>query len=184
MIASILKGQDVTFIPAGKAAGYSKYNLVTSTANGNDGAGGFSFVGESFGATTTYRVTASFDGGTTFNNIPSATATTGTWNNNGLFTTDGAGEMQIAFAHSRLTSMANWPGSVNSGTINLRVTNIATGTHHPGPAGSHRPRATAPWRRTARGRPERTGSTASRAAQDLPVRRSRSCQAARRRPLS
>ena len=136
VIASILKGQDVTFIPAGKASGYSKYNLTTSTANGNDGAGGFSFVGDGFGATTTYRVTASFDGGTTFNNIPSATATTGTWNNNGLFTTDGAGEMQIAFAHSRLTSMANWPGSVNSGTINLRVTNIATGTHYPGSAGS------------------------------------------------
>ena len=32
--------------------------------------------------------------------------------------------------------MANWPGSVNSGTINLRVTNIATGTHYPGSAGS------------------------------------------------
>ena len=46
VIASILKGQDVTFIPAGKAAGYSKYNLITSTANGNDGAGGFSFVGD------------------------------------------------------------------------------------------------------------------------------------------
>ena len=71
MAASILKGQDDTFIPAGKAAGYSKYNLITSTANGNDGAGGVSFVGESFGATTTYRVTASFDGGTSFNNIPS-----------------------------------------------------------------------------------------------------------------
>ena len=121
LTASMLVGQDVTFIPAGKASGYSKYNLTTSTANGNDGAGGFSFVGDGFGATTTYRVTASFDGGTTFNNIPSATATTGTWNNNGLFTTDGAGEMQIAFAHSRLTSMANWPGSVNSGTINLRA---------------------------------------------------------------
>ena len=51
IIASILKGQDVTFIPAGKASGYSKYNLTTSTANGNDGAGGFSFVGDGFGAT-------------------------------------------------------------------------------------------------------------------------------------
>ena len=35
-----------------------------------------------------------------------------------------------------LTSMANWPDLSNSGTINLRVTNIATGTHSPGAAGS------------------------------------------------
>ena len=73
-IISMLAGRYVTFIPAGSSEGNYRYSLTNVTANGTDGAGGFSFVGDGFGATTHYRVTASFDGGTTFYNIPSATA--------------------------------------------------------------------------------------------------------------
>ena len=101
LVLSTVRGA-VSFIPAGKTDGYSKYNISTSTANGNDGAGGFTMVGTGLGtAATTYRLEASFDGGAQFSSIPGATATTGTWSNNGLFSPDDNGDATIAFKHER-----------------------------------------------------------------------------------
>ena len=37
LLSSGIVGQDVDFIPAGKADGYTKYNLTVSTASGVDG---------------------------------------------------------------------------------------------------------------------------------------------------
>ena len=53
-------GQTVAFTPAGQASGFSKYNLTVSTANGTDGAGGFSMAGTNFAAATRYLIKISF----------------------------------------------------------------------------------------------------------------------------
>ena len=137
LVLSTVRGA-VTFIPAGKTDGYSKYNISTSTANGNDGAGGFTMVGTGLGtAATTYRLEASFDGGAQFSSIPGATATTGTWSNNGLFSPDDNGDATIAFKHERLTSMANFPTNPNGDyDIAIRIRNIVTQVSQPGDAGS------------------------------------------------
>ena len=96
--------------------------------------GGYTFSGTGFTAATSYYVKVSFDGGSTWYSINNATATSGTWLGTGLFTTDNNGEMQISFSHSRLTTLAAWPG--NDGTINLRVSNLAQDTHYPGASGA------------------------------------------------
>ena len=134
LFSSVLIGQDVDFIPAGKSDGYTKYNLTVSTASGVDGSGGYTYAGTGFTAATSYYIKVSFDNGSTWYSINNATATSGTWLGTGLFTTDNNGEMQISFSHSRLTALAAWPG--NDGTINLRVSNLAQDTHYPGSSGA------------------------------------------------
>ncbi|SVD65160.1 uncharacterized protein METZ01_LOCUS418014, partial [marine metagenome] len=130
-------GQTVAFTPAGQASGFSKYNLTVSTANGTDGAGGFSMAGTNFAAATRYLIKISFDGGTNWYEIANATATSGTWQGDGLFKTTDAQTFQIAWSHSRMADeLAAWPGAVNTGTINLRISNIAESVHYPSSTGA------------------------------------------------
>lgn len=131
---TILVGQSISFTPAGQASGFTKYNLTVSTASSVDGTGGFSMSGSSFAATTNYYIKVSFDGGANWYPLTGGTATTGTWLGSGLFTTDGNGEVQIAFQHTRFSDLAAWPGY--NGTISLRASNITQDTFYPGASGS------------------------------------------------
>ena len=131
---SISYGQSISFTPAGQAGGFSKYNLTVSSASSVDGTGGFSMSGSSFAATTNYYIKVSFDGGVNWYPLTGGTATTGSWLGSGLFTTDGNGDVQIAFQHTRFSDLAAWPG--NNGTISLRASNITQDTFYPGGDGS------------------------------------------------
>ena len=135
-LASGLMSQTVDFIPAGQLSTYSKYNINVSTASGIDGTGGFSFTGSLFANSTNYFVQISFDGGSTWHYIENASATDGqgTWIGSGMFRTSASGEMQIAFAHSRMTDLAAYPSS-GTGTINLRLTTQDGNTKYPGASG-------------------------------------------------
>ena len=135
LFLTILVGQSISFTPAGQASGFTKYNLTTSTASSVDGTGGFSMSGSSFAANTNYYVKVSFDGGSNWYPLTGGTATTGTWLGSGLFTTDGNGEAQIAFQHTRFSDLAAWPAG-NTGTISLRASNITQDTFYPGASGS------------------------------------------------
>ena len=132
-LASVLRSQSVDFIPSGQISSYNKYNINVSTTSGVDGSGGFSFTGSLFANSTNYFVQASFDNGSTWHYIESATATDGTWVGSGMFRTSTSGTMQIAFSHVRMTGLAAWPG--NDGTINLRLTTQDGGTKYPGTSG-------------------------------------------------
>ena len=131
---SISYGQSISFTPAGQAGGFSKYNLTVSSASSVDGTGGFSMSGSSFAATTNYYIKVSFDGGVNWYPLTGGTATTGSWLGSGLFTTDGNGDGQIAFQHTRFSDLAAWPG--NNGTISLRASSITQDTFYPGGDGS------------------------------------------------
>jgi len=133
LLSASAMAQTVDFIPSGQLSSYSKYNINVSTASGVDGSGGFSFTGSSFATSTNYFVQASFDGGSTWHYIENASATDGTWIGSGMFRTSASGTMQIAFAHTRMTDLAAWPG--NDGTINLRLTTQDGSTPYPGASG-------------------------------------------------
>ena len=128
-LVSGLKAQSVDFIPSGQISSYNKYNINVSTTSGVDGNGGFSFTGSLFANSTNYFVQISFDNGSTWHYIEDALATDGTWVGSGMFRTSTSGTMQIAFAHTRMTGLAAWPG--NDGTINLRLTTQDGSTKYP-----------------------------------------------------
>ena len=132
-LVSGLKAQTVDFIPSGQISSYNKYNINVSTTSGVDGNGGFSFTGSLFANSTNYFVQISFDNGSTWHYIEDASASDGTWVGSGMFRTSTSGTMQIAFAHTRMTGLAAWPG--NDGTINLRLTTQDGSTKYPGTSG-------------------------------------------------
>ena len=135
-LSSGLMSQTVDFIPAGQLSTYNKYNINVSTASGIDGTGGFSFTGSLFAIVPTilskYLLMVALPG-TIFENA-SATDGQGTWIGSGMFRTSASGEMQIAFAHSRMTDLAAYPSS-GTGTINLRLTTQDGNTKYPGASG-------------------------------------------------
>ncbi|MDP6399882.1 MAG: NHL repeat-containing protein, partial [Candidatus Marinimicrobia bacterium] len=108
--------EEVVFAIAG---GSSSYNITASTANNGSSTGGINLSGTGFISDNSYLLKVSFDQGNTWNSIAAATATTGTFQGSGIFSSNTSGNVQLDIAHSTLSIMAQWPG--NDGTITMRV---------------------------------------------------------------
>ncbi|SVA25118.1 uncharacterized protein METZ01_LOCUS77972, partial [marine metagenome] len=108
--------EEVVFAIAG---GSSSYNIAASTANNGSSTGGINLSGTGFISDNSYLLKVSFDQGNTWNSIAAATATAGTFQGSGIFSSNTSGNVQLDIAHSTLSIMAQWPG--NDGTITMRV---------------------------------------------------------------
>ena len=133
VIITRLYSASVAFVPVGQASDFVYYNLEVSTTGGNAGVGGVNFSGSGFNASTSYFVGINFEGGgaaAVYTGLPSGTASTGSFNGNGFFTTSTTGEIAVHFTHANLSGMGQWPSS-GTGTMHWRVTTTAGGSPTP-----------------------------------------------------